>query len=251
MKSLEVLIFELGGEYGHFRKFNTTSSPLTYVIPTRQAIMGLLGAILGIERESSAGKRSPGTPSLSECFDRSKTKVAVQVLQPIKKVNMGFNLLDTGKSPASFFNIRQRTQIEFELLKNPRYRIYFTHEDSDVFQELCQRIAAVDHHFTPYLGLSQFTASVDWVARETLRQEKSEADFVAVHTAINLSSLAPEETVNFNRLGAYTTDTFPMAMRPDRVVTEYAQVLIERTGQPLILKKRDCWISSFGKILFL
>ena len=48
MNSKELLIFDIRGEYGHFRKYNTTTSPLTYSIPTRTAIAGILGAILAI-----------------------------------------------------------------------------------------------------------------------------------------------------------------------------------------------------------
>ena len=51
MTSKTAIIFDVYGEYGHFRKFNTTTSPLTYSIPTPSAIFGLLGAVLGIERE--------------------------------------------------------------------------------------------------------------------------------------------------------------------------------------------------------
>ena len=115
MKSLRLLVFEISGEYGHFRKFNTTSSPLTYAIPTRTALIGILGAILGIEREKSSGVFPEGKKPLIEQFARTESRFAVQILNPIKKVNIGFNLLDTGKSHSSFFNIKNRTQIEFEL----------------------------------------------------------------------------------------------------------------------------------------
>ena len=46
-----ILIFDISSEFGHFRKYNTTTSPLSYSIPTRTAVAGILGAILGMERE--------------------------------------------------------------------------------------------------------------------------------------------------------------------------------------------------------
>ena len=61
MNYKEILIFDISSEYGHFRKFNTTTSPLTYSIPTRTAVVGIIGAILGLEREISEGKFKEGT----------------------------------------------------------------------------------------------------------------------------------------------------------------------------------------------
>jgi CRISPR-associated Cas5-like protein len=50
-----VLVFEVWGEYGHFRKHYTTTSPLTFSIPSRTALTGLLGAIIGLSKEEYLG----------------------------------------------------------------------------------------------------------------------------------------------------------------------------------------------------
>ncbi|NRB54018.1 MAG: type I-B CRISPR-associated protein Cas5 [Saprospiraceae bacterium] len=252
MTSYEFLLFELSGEYGHFRKYNTTSSPLTYSIPTRLAVVGILGAVLGIEREIGPGVYPSGSTPLHEIFTREKTQLAIQVVNPIQKVNVGFNLLDTGKSATSFFNIQHRTQIEFELLKHPKYRIFFTHADASIYEDLAVRLRKMRHYFTPYLGLSQFTASLEWLGKEklTARQLSSSAT-IETHSAINMSQLAPGEEVVFHSNTYYTMDNLPMAMRMDRTVTEYGEVLIERNGQPITLHTKCYWESSFGKIRLL
>ena len=250
MKSLKLLVFDISGEYGHFRKFNTTSSPLTYAIPTRTALIGILGAILGIERETAPGLFPEGITPLNELFDRSKSRFTVQVLNPIKKVNIGFNLLDTGKSPSSFFNIQNRTQIEFELLKNPKFRIFFYHSDSELLGELAERIFERKHHFTPYLGLSQFTTLVEPVEIETATLESSD-EFQKIISCVNLSEIKTENSVKFGKENFYTTDTFPMTMRRDRVITEYAEILIERGGKPIEINTESYLKTSFGNILFL
>ncbi len=250
MKSLRLLVFDISGEYGHFRKFNTTSSPLTYAIPTRTALIGVLGVILGIEREQPSVVFPEGVKPLIEQFGRAETRFAIQVLNPIKKVNIGFNLLDTGKSHSSFFNIQNRTQIEFELLKNPKFRIYFYHSDIEILGELAERIFEKKHHFTPYLGLSQFTALIEPVEIETITAFESK-DFQKVVSCANLSLLQSENSVRFEENNFYTTDTFPTDMKKDRVITEYAEILIERNGNPLEIRAEKFWKTSFGNILFL
>lgn len=252
MESHKLLVFDISGEYGHFRKFNTTSSPLTYSIPTRSALAGILGAILGIEREVAVGVFPDGMVSVNELFSPEKADIAIQIRNPIKKTNIGFNLLDTGKSPSSFFNIQNRTQIEYELLKHPKFRIFLRHTDATIMEELTQRIKAVNHHFTPYLGLSQFTAMVEFVRATNAISMTTEEGFTSICTAVNLSKLETSPPIQFEKDNAfYATDTLPMVMRRDRVVTDYSEILIERTTKPILVNTRKYWTTALGNILFL
>lgn len=251
----EVLIFDIESEYGHFRKFNTTTSPLTYSIPTRPAIAGLVGAILGIEREVSADIFREGATPIAELFAKDKAAIGVQIINPIKKVNIGFNLLDTEKTASSFFNIKQRTQIEFELLKNPKFRIYICLKDEVLFHDLLEKTGLNQAHFTPYLGLSQFTAKVTFVGTARIRHLET-SDFVEVLTAVNLSNTDADNPIEFdyeaNNGFKYTSDTLPIQMLPDRVITEYAEVIVETHGKPIKVKSDKIFrVGDFGNILFL
>ena len=49
----KVLVFEVYGKYAHFKKPYTTTSPLTYSIPSRTALTGIIGAIIGIEKNEN------------------------------------------------------------------------------------------------------------------------------------------------------------------------------------------------------
>ncbi len=254
MKLHKLLVFDISGEYGHFRKFNTTSSPLTYSIPTRSALAGILGAILGIERERSPNVFPEGVTPVNEMFSPDKANMAIQVLSPTKKVNIGFNLLNTGKSGSSFFNIQNRTQIEFELLKNPKFRVFLNYSGETVFKELSNRIRFVKHHFTPYLGLSQFTASIHWVDETELEKPDSPEGFIEICTAVNISKLVGDNPIRFEKgkdAYFYSTDTVPMVMQRDRVITEYAEILIERTGKSILVNTQNYWKTKYGNILFL
>jgi CRISPR-associated protein Cas5h len=245
----KLLVFDISSEYGHFRKFNTTSSPLTYSLPPRSALSGLLGAILGIERETNTGVFGKDQISVNELFAPDVADFAIQVLHPIRKTNIGFNLLNTKKS---FFNIEQRTQIEFELLKEPKFRVFLGHSDEAIFNELAERIRVVNHHFTPYLGLSQFTATVDFVDIISMKVSTNKEDFAPINTAINLSKLASTYPIEFQKGNHfYSVDTFPMAMSRNRVITEYAEILIEKNGQSTLTRTDIYGETELGNILFL
>jgi len=253
MISKKALIFDIYGEYGHFRKFNTTTSPLTYSIPTPSAIYGLLGAILGIEREDSHNKLREGFQHLREVFSSENSAVAIKPLSRINKVNIGFNLLDTG-SPQSFFNVTNRTQIEYEILKNSKFRIYLNW-DHLLKNELTERLKNKRFHFNPYLGISQMTANIEYVGEKDLF-EISEKDYVDFNTAINLSEIESEKTpidIDFIKDRIVQVETFPLDMQINRQIKRYGEILVEMNGDSVraIPNTKSFFIENEGHIQFL
>lgn len=253
MNCKEILIFDLSSEYGHFRKYNTTTSPLTYSIPTRTAIAGILGAVLGMEREITDGIYPEGVVPVQEFFSKENSNIAVQILNPVKKETVAMNLINT---KTSFYDLSRagRTQIEFELLKNSKYRIYFSlKENEDIFNELVERIKETKHHFSPYLGLAQFTANLDYV--DTVKAdfiENSKKEFIEIITAVNLSNLNDENPIEFDYSAIYSANNMPMEMNHNREVQEYSEVLIEKNGNPVNAKVENYYqIENYGNILFL
>ena len=49
---MDLLVFDISGKFAHFRKYYTNSSSLTYLVPPRTSIYGLIAGILGLERDS-------------------------------------------------------------------------------------------------------------------------------------------------------------------------------------------------------
>lgn len=253
MISKTALIFDISGEYGHFRKFNTTTSPLTYSIPTPSAIYGLLGAILGIEREDSHNKIREDKEHLRAIFTAENAAVAIKPLSEIKKVNIGFNLLDTG-STQSFFNIKNRTQIEYEILKDPKFRIYLNWEHS-LKLELSERLKNRRFHFNPYLGISQMTANIDYIGKKPII-EISGKDYENFNSAINLSEIQSEKPpidIDYIKDRVFQVETFPLDMQIDRKIKRYGEILVEMNGDSVraIPNQKSFSVAEEGNIQFL
>ncbi len=253
MNYKEILIFDISSEFGHFRKYNTTTSPLSYSIPTRTAIAGILGAILGMEREVADGVYPDGAISVQEFFSKANSDIAVQILNPVKKENVAINLINT---KTSFYDLTKagRTQIEFELVKNIKYRIFLALNSNQlVFNELAERIKTKNHHFSPYLGLAQFTATVDFVnVKQAERIENRDENFIEIITAVNLSKTIGEQPVDFDYSAMYSANNMPIEMNRNREVQEFSEVLIEKNGLPVKAKVKDYYkIENYGNILFL
>ena len=249
----EILIFDISSEFGHFRKYNTTTSPLSYSIPTRTAVAGILGAILGMEREVADGVYPVGAIPVQEFFSKVNSDIAVQILNPVKKENVAMNLINT---KTSFYDLTRagRTQIEFELVKNVKYRIFFALNNNQLmFNELADRIKTKNHHFSPYLGLAQCTATVDFVdIKQAEPMENRDESYINFITAVNLSKTIGEQPVEFDYSAMYSANNMPIEMNRNREVQEFSEVLIEKNGLPVKAKVRDYYkVENYGNILFL
>lgn len=260
MNYSKVIIFDISGEYGHFRKFNTTTSPLTYSLPTPTAVYGMLGAILGIEREDSQGRIPEGKEYLNAIFSSHNTEIAIRPLANVKKVNMGFNLLNTANGKDSYFNIAYeknkygRTQIEYEILKDPVFRIYLKWEH-ELRPELIRRLKSKEFYFNPYLGISQMTADINW-AKESELRKIANSDYLEFISAVNISEINSDRSpIEIDTIydKVFHVETVPVEMGIDRRIHRYGEVLVELNGQTVkaLPNKKSFFIEDEGNIQFL
>ena len=70
---MNILVFDLWSSYAHFKKPYTTTSPLTYSIPTRTSLAGILGALIGVDKDE-----------YMDVFNQKNSKLAISIKRPIK-----------------------------------------------------------------------------------------------------------------------------------------------------------------------
>lgn len=220
----EVLAFDIWGQYGHFKKIYTTTSPLTYSIPPRTALTGLIGAILGLDKNYYLNY-----------FSKSQAEIAVRVLKPVKKVTISENLIDTKTAGPMMNKIKQRTQIRVEMLKDPKYRIYLRHSDPALMESLTRLLEEHKTVYTPCLGLSEHIANFSLLG--LYRAEINQDDGLnRVCTAI------PERKIremDFETDYEYVQESLPNEMNPERVVTEYTSVILEQKARAINASVED------------
>lgn len=232
----KVLVFDIWGEYAHFRKYYTTTSPLSYSIPPRTAVTGFIGAILGLGKEEYL-----------KHFTKKQAFIAVRLLNPVKKVRISENLIDT-ENVERMHLIKNRTQIRFEFIKNPKYRLYFYHTDEELYIRTKNFLADHKSIYTPYLGISEHIANFEFIGEMNL-QKKILENFVKVDSVI------PEDQTNkieFETNLEYFSETMPIEMDFDRTVVEYKNIMFERNGQRIKAKLKEFWELDNGeRILFM
>lgn len=187
METLPIYIFRISGKYAHFRRPYTNVSSLSYPFPPRPTIAGLLGAILGVQKDEVA-----------DTFNEKNLKVAVAVEKQVKTVTHVTNFRQDGVGgidysikkprkgwqPKELKNLppyNEATQIPMELLRNPSFLIYVHLDDNSMFSELGSRLKTHRFVYTPCLGLSEFLASVEYVADgNAIKMETGEYDVKSV-----------------------------------------------------------------------
>ncbi|MCK4260846.1 MAG: type I-B CRISPR-associated protein Cas5 [Halanaerobiales bacterium] len=239
----KTLVFDIWADYAHFKKYFTTTSPLTFSIPPKTVIYGILGAIIGLEKDEYL-----------EYF-QNECKVGIQILNPIKKVRIGLNLIDTKKAKGIGWNrIEQRTQIRTEFLKDPKYRLYIAHDNLKIYEALKKYIQTHKSVFTVSLGLSECLANFRYVGEEEVERIQGNDEFVEVVTSFRIDDgNVKKGDINFDESGKeYFLDKVAIEMKPDREVVDYGQVLFERSGKGIKLRPQYYYrISSGENILFI
>jgi CRISPR-associated protein Cas5h len=222
----KLLVFDIWGNYAHFRKPYTTTSPLTYSIPSRTALTGIIGAILGIEKEKN-----------NEELNYSNCNLSLRILNPIKKVIINQNLIDT-KTSKMMARIKPkggRTQIRFEKLKDVKYRIYVEIFDTDLYERLKETLKEHTPKYTPCFGISEDIANFQFVGEFDYEVEHGS---VEIDSVVNMEELVPQN-IEFEEGKEYFADTYPLEMKRNREVLKYGEILIERQGKSILVKDTD------------
>jgi len=239
---MKTIIFDLWGDWAHFKKFYTTASPLSFHFPPVTALKGVIGSILGLGKEKS--------DTHFYLKELEGLYCAVQILRPIKTFRMGYNWIETkgakylSRIPAE----KGRYQTVIETVKDPAYRIYVAHPVNDsLIQKLENLIKEHCCVYTPYLGISEHLANFQYIS--TVKVVPREVDYyVPMHTVISLENIRDLEGkgVMIQEGRVYQRDRIPVAMNEERVVTRYESVLYEMNAKEILVQPVQYWETADG-----
>lgn len=141
-------IISISGNWGHFKKPETNNNPLTHDFITKTAFIGLIGAVLGIER---TGLKSL-FPVLSE-----NLLYGVRVLKEVKKESWSFKMRYAE-------NLFEKRPVQMEFLKNPKFEVAIALKNNvseEIFDKFIQCVEVSEACFTPVLGLHNCPANLE------------------------------------------------------------------------------------------
>lgn len=193
---MKLISFDLKADFAFFRKPDTNATiNLSYNIIHRPAVLGILGAIIGLEGYKEKGK-------LPQYYD------------VLKDVRIGVEPLNHDKGNYTKTNIKYSNTIGYankgtnflteELtLVNPEYRIYLLLNENDSYQkQLAENLKKGYAEFIPYLGKNEFTA---WWSSDSYKEYQfSEKDIL--NESVKIRTIFQKETVLKNNVEALLPD---------------------------------------------
>ncbi len=233
----KIVVFDIWGDYGYFRRGYTTTSTLSYPFPSRTTLAGIVSGILGYERNS-----------YYEIFKPSNSAFALEIMKPIKKMRMNLNLIDTKTGFLLSDNKGQRTQLPAEFLKDVKYRIYLWLKDNVVRDDFFTLLSEHKSIYTPYLGISECLANVNLVGG---------AYFVPIKNYVKgkdfrINSVVPREKakIKIEPGKKYGMTKSPAFITPERVVQSFQEFYYEENGQDIVIVEGECYSVGDSNVIF-
>jgi CRISPR-associated protein Cas5h len=218
---VRTLSFEIAGEYGLFKKPYSPMSPVTYPLPPPPAVLGMLGAVLGLDK--SAYHQALG-------WDR--VRIGVGLCAPVRVFRAALNLLQTKDGTDAYFRPRAgqntHTQVPCELLRAPHFRIHVAGLPDALADELAAHLRAGRSAYTVTLGLANCLADLHWVGEAEAKPIG--ADHWETSTAVPLGSGV---TIHYEEARRYHRLRLPARMDATRTVHRYQEIVLAEDGQPI------------------
>lgn len=232
------VVFECAGRFGHFLRAEASVSALSYPVPPRTVLLGMIGAVLGLEKDTPQVKLKDALIAVSgpipeTHWHRVKLRKDPPTALP-RKVKKGAKGSSTDE---------RATLIKQEWLFNPRYTITACLPEEH-HAEFASRLRERRWHYSPCMGLSEMAARLDLVGEGTATALPTESEVSCASVALREGSVLDgrrtlEASGNGSAL-AILPQRMPREVTEDRVFT-HADYLIERSGLPIPLRADNAY----------
>lgn len=231
MNRSNILICDLEGPFAHFRKYYTNSSSLSYAFPPPTTIAGLIAGILGLERDS-----------YYDTFSSRNFHSTVEILTPVRKIIQTVNYVFV-LSPSDVNKVKGSTQVPFELVVSKysnkykyskiKYRLYLTHKDKRIYNEIKNRLINEAFVYPPYLGVSECLGKLTF-AGEVIGDEVKiilPGEKIKVDTVCNIDSIEKGSLgIKLDSGLRYIKEIMPVEFDKSRYLTSSKSYLYEQEG---------------------
>ncbi len=179
---MSIVSFDLEGDFAAFRDPSVTTNQTVTVIPSKSALVGLLGALLGVKRSNSIfdGIYSEGYLDLFK-----KTAVGIKVRNYAGKCTFFTNHRSLKEAKTKPYKT--------ELVVNPQYTIYVKSTD-EVNNALLERLKDNRFVFSPMLGHAYCPARIPRF--EEIRWLKQVEPFNKVVSTVFLDEVIESKSQN-------------------------------------------------------
>ncbi len=238
---MKIIVFELWGKFAHFRKFYTNSSSLSYSVPPRTTVEGIIAAMLGYERDS-----------YYDILNADNLGIAVEKMHSTRKIMQSLNYI-RATSPGDIISPKEHTQIPFEVItgdENIHYRFYVSHKDQTILEDIKSRVSNNRPVYPLCFGSAPFGCYINYIDSLAGNWVES-SEYETVTTVINNEKI--EEIDVHNIQGSLIKERMPRDFGEGRIINEVGTYIYEEAGKPLKVKIKGEYLklSNGENIIFL
>lgn len=232
------VVFEYAGRFGHFLRAEASVSALSYPVPPRTALLGMIGAVLGLEKDTPQVELEDAWIAVSgpipaTHWHRVKLRKDPPAALP-RTVKRGAKGSSTDE---------KATLIKQEWLFEPRYTVTACLPEEH-HAEFASRVRERRWHYSPCMGLSEMAARLELMDEGTAAPLPGGSEVscasVARRDGATLDGRRTLETSGNGGLLAILPQRMPREVTGDRVFT-HADYLIERSGLPIPLRADNAY----------
>lgn len=188
---------EIKGNWGHFKRPETNNNPLSHDLITKTALIGMIGAVLGIERQ----RMKSLFPQLSEDL-----LYGVQLLHPVKKISWGFTS-HTAINPTAV-----GTPKYFEFLREPAFSVWIAlrnNRSEEIFERFIDSVKNRQAEYTPILGWHNCLAELNFISvGEFSDEQNGEFETKGFVVAGSKPKLSGMFRIGFDKMPTFQNDDF-------------------------------------------
>lgn len=240
---MEIVSFDIIGKFAHFRKFYSNSTALSFSIPPRTSLMGLISAFMGYEKDTYYDKLSS-----------EKIRIGVFVKTPIRKQFQRVNHLKV-ENQSDFRGKSGHTQTPFEFIIPENiitgdiiYTIYLScfEEGKEEFEKI--KFALNNKYFGKFnlsFGTANFMChliNVNFYDNDKVNEKYADGEFIKFNSAIISEDIFE---IKFARYESLDYNIIEEEMMPadfvgnqNREVKDMVRILYSLSGIPIEAKIR-------------
>lgn len=213
------IVFDIKGNMGHFRMVDTNSSSLTYGFPPRTTLTGLVACILGYEKNT-----------YHTLFSSDKCKIAVQVLEPVRKVVHVINYKMTKRNRG----VHTQVPVQFVMGKENKlcYRIFFLHDDDTIMESLRNKLQEKSYVYPVSLGITECLADCTYIGEAVCSEKTGQASVTSIIDMSMVTNLKLSDNIE-DDLCYNVHEMVPVQFNDDRILTKNASYIYEEKGQAI------------------
>lgn len=200
---MNLVSFDLEGDFAAFRDPSVTSNQTVCTIPSKSALIGLIGALIGLERSNS----------ISELYCQG-------YMDLLRETSVGIKVRSTPRKVSFFTNHRSLKEaktkpFKTELLVAPRYTIYVK-SGEDTAQKLLDVLEEKTFKYCPTLGHSYCLARIPSYREHVA----NEVEPVSRWTSSVILDEVPETQGKYESMYRFRLDRFRLRSGSARVLLE-------------------------------